>query len=151
MTTSILLKSSVSAHIISYCTAKKPNEACGFLFGTADSSSIQIEAFEPVPNNAVNPCDHFSMDPMRMIQLLLRSPYQGLQVVGILHSHPCAAAIPSHEDLLTSWHNLPSHWIVSLQQPEIYMVAYHYVHTMNSTIPPTLGSHYLPLPITLID
>ncbi|NHN31243.1 Mov34/MPN/PAD-1 family protein [Paenibacillus agricola] len=147
----IQLKRSIKDRILDECIQKKPNEACGFVWGTANFSWIHVEAFDSVPNCASNPSIQFSMDPVSLIPILTSKIGSGLEVVGIVHSHPTAAAIPSHEDLLTSWHQLPSHWIVSLQQPTPYIAAYQYVRLEGVDQDFSHSMHYRPIPITIIQ
>ncbi|SFL27322.1 Proteasome lid subunit RPN8/RPN11, contains Jab1/MPN metalloenzyme (JAMM) motif [Paenibacillus sp. 1_12] len=152
--TSIQLKNSVRTNIINYCIANKPLEACGFLLGCIDLSQIRITSFVPVANASVNPETQFSMHPKDMIPIVSNNT---LTIVGILHSHPGAAAIPSEEDLSTYWHDIPSHWIVSLQQPIIEIAAYQYTHMSQSLSNFTsakfsiMRAQYHPVPITVID
>jgi proteasome lid subunit RPN8/RPN11 len=151
MQTTILLKSSIREQILHECIQKKPNEACGFVWGSAHSSFIQVEAFKPVPNCAVNPSVQFSMDPAFMIPLLMSRSENGLDIVGILHSHPTTPAIPSQEDLLSLWHKIPSHWIVSLQHPTACIAAYQFYHVGDPAKELSGVAHYRPLPITIIQ
>jgi proteasome lid subunit RPN8/RPN11 len=53
------------------------------------------------------------MDPHELAAALARTPHDRL--LGIFHSHPQSPPVPSHSDLQTSWHTLPTYWIVSLQ------------------------------------
>lgn len=150
MCTAIQLPDSVKQEIIAHCTTIKPMEACGFLLGTTELSEIHVKVFEPIPNHSKNPAIHFSMHPAQMIPLLMNNLPGGYHVVGILHSHPSAASTPSHEDLLTLWHNIPSHWIVSLQQPEITIAAYRYFQATTPTNLTPSPHQYIQIPIHIL-
>jgi proteasome lid subunit RPN8/RPN11 len=155
----VLLKNSVKEQIHHECIQKKPNEACGFVWGTLSTSFLLAEAFTPIPNCAPNPSTQFLMDPVAMIPLLTNNSESSLELLGILHSHPSAPATPSHDDLSTYWDKLPSHWIVSLQQPTPYIAAYQYFHldnvdrvdvADNPAGGPSCIATYRSLPITLV-
>jgi proteasome lid subunit RPN8/RPN11 len=157
MYTSIQLTSSVRETFISHCIANKPMEACGFLLGCIDVTQIRITSFVPVANASRNPERQFSMNASDMIPVVLNNTFT---IVGVLHSHPNAAATPSSEDLSTTWYDIPSHWIVSLQQPTIEIAAYQYTHNYLSpnsftetqtTKFPKKQAQYHPIPIILIE
>ncbi|WP_240419037.1 Mov34/MPN/PAD-1 family protein [Paenibacillus periandrae] len=143
MYTLIQLTKSVQETIISHCMANKPKEACGFLLGSVHLTQIRVTSFVPVANASTKPENQFSMHPSDMIPVISNNTFT---IVGILHSHPSAAATPSSEDLSTIWYDIPSHWIVSLQQPVIEIVAYRYTYNNHSLV----QAQYHPIPIMLI-
>jgi proteasome lid subunit RPN8/RPN11 len=129
MERSVILKKTTLAHIISYCMKNKPYEACGLLLGSFDevAQAIHVEQFLPVPNIAQDAATHFMMDPAAIIPIVTKPSPMAESIVGVLHSHPTSAPIPSAEDLQSAWLHIPSHWIVSLQLEEHYDIkAFHY-------------------------
>lgn len=137
MCDAISIPLSVFRQIEQYCLLRYPMEACGLLIGktatehvaAAPNFCISVERFVGIPNIAANPRKHFMMEPASLLPYLFDFNKDGnAQIVGMIHSHPSAAAIPSAEDLNTQWTGIPSHWIVSLlhlEQPE--WKAYRYV------------------------
>lgn len=125
-----LVQRSVQAQFLSYCMDQKPREACGFLLGSIDGATVNAEQFVPIANIAENPETRFLMEPAAMIRIVMQhvsANTYSKSLVGILHSHPTASAIPSSEDLLTAWLHVPTHWIVSLHyEKELDIRAYHY-------------------------
>lgn len=142
----IRMTATVHSHIISHCLQTEPHEACGFLFGTIAQQEIIIRNYTPVPNVALEPTRRFEMNPTDMIAFMYKKDESHPDLIGILHSHPFAGATPSHEDLLTAWHHLPSHWIVSLRNKEAPdMQAFRYVPHGNN------GNHYIPLHWSIVS
>ena len=133
----ILLPDKIRTEILSYCIRQYPYEACGFLLGAETDVGIFVDGFAPIANASHDPLRHFSMDPAAMLPYIYPAPAEGNKgtVVGILHSHPMAAAVPSDEDMQTSWKQISTHWIVSLVRldaPDIR--AYRFAQTDEQTI-----------------
>lgn len=104
--------------MISHSMRSLPNEACGILIQDASSSSadnIFINTFIPLHNHAAHPTRQFTIQPTELLPYLTD---KHRTIVGLFHSHPRAASIPSTEDLTTLWHTIPTYWILSLQQKE---------------------------------
>jgi proteasome lid subunit RPN8/RPN11 len=153
MITSIIIEQSVMQTILEYCIQKKPHEACGFLLGTDNRADVHVNEFAPVPNIADKPLTRFMMEPASMASVLLNSTKAGRSIVGTLHSHPTAQAIPSELDLLTQWHTLPAHCIVSLLKDSDYDIrAYSYQRTSDTSRETGSSTKpYIPLSITIAD
>ncbi|OCT11976.1 hypothetical protein A8709_29385 [Paenibacillus pectinilyticus] len=109
--------------ILSYSTRMLPYEACGILLGESDPTHekhtykeiLRATNFIPFRNHAKDPTHQFLINPIDMLPYLSQTSHP---IMGIFHSHPTAAPIPSAEDLRTLWHTVPTHWILSLQQPD---------------------------------
>lgn len=128
MTQPLILTASAYSKMISHCREAAPHEACGFLFGTISSHAITANHFIPVPNISEQPRSRFEMDPAALIPLMYNKSGSHSDLIGMVHSHPAAPAVPSDEDLRTGWYNLPSHWIVSLINSATPVIqAYRYV------------------------
>ncbi|MDR6548925.1 Mov34/MPN/PAD-1 family protein [Paenibacillus qinlingensis] len=112
---SVYLTKKIYDELVSYSMRSLPNEACGILLGDSSSQSsteIHIHTFIPLHNHAEHPTRQFLIQPIEMLPFLSD---KNLSMVGIFHSHPTAAPVPSAEDLSTLWHTVPSYWILSLQ------------------------------------
>ena len=104
--------------LLEHCRRELPNEACGILGGRAG----RVESVHPVESAHPSPT-RFVMAPAGLFRALELVGRSGRQVVGIYHSHPAAAAVPSGVDLRdacwpgTALANYPGaiHVIVSLQ------------------------------------
>ena len=72
-----------------------PNESCAFLLG--HSSESQVLEIMPLTNADLSPYS-FSVEPKALLDAYDRAEKQGLQVIGIFHSHPCRPS-PSETDL----------------------------------------------------
>jgi len=71
-----------------------PLEACGLLAGKDDS----VEQVILVRNQAQSPV-RFVMEPYEQLQAFDQMESQGLELVGIFHSHPAGPETPSHTDI----------------------------------------------------
>ncbi len=107
----------VMAEAADYCVSKLPLEACGVLMGTVNSHVITITGYAGIDNVASQPATSFEMNPSQWVSLLFANDSDGVQIVGIFHSHPTVSTEPSQQDLQTLWTHIPSHWIFSLTQP----------------------------------
>ena len=86
-----------------YAHAKKeyPYECCGFLIGSiSQGEEPAIIDYVPADNEDLigNRAKHFYIDPLKFYELEKKYAEQGLEIIGIVHSHPDAEAIPSSED-----------------------------------------------------
>ncbi|MDP9020519.1 MAG: M67 family metallopeptidase [Actinomycetota bacterium] len=94
-----------------------PEEACGLLLGRPDGS---VEGFRPCANTDRSACT-YAIDSREILRTErdLDASGEGLEIVGVMHSHTHTDAYPSPTDveraaLLGSWHFL----IVSLRHAE---------------------------------
>ena len=80
--------------ILEHARQEEPNECCGFLLGRRAivEEGVRARNLTPSPNRyQIDPRDHFAV--------IRRTRVEGSSVVGIYHSHPNSAAIPSAVDL----------------------------------------------------
>ena len=82
-----------------------PNECCGFLLGKAGSGGKQVSTVLPAQNQRGDTDRHnrFLISPEEFLFGEKSARAQGLDIVGIYHSHPNAEARPSQFDLEHSW------------------------------------------------
>ena len=86
-----------------------PIEACGFLVGLQG----RIMRAHPM-TNAEGREDHFSFDPKEHITALKETREEGLEIIGVYHSHPAAPARPSAEDIRLAYYPDVIYIIISL-------------------------------------
>ncbi len=80
--------------MLAHVQANAPLEACGLLAGLAGAVSRVI----PVANQA-HSAVRFRMEPAEQLQALQWIDAQGLELVGIFHSHPAGPDRPSATDI----------------------------------------------------
>lgn len=76
-----------------------PREACGLLVGTFEGEGARVLRAELVPNSAGERAhERFEIAPGDFIAIDERARAEGLEIVGVWHSHPDRAAVPSRAD-----------------------------------------------------
>jgi proteasome lid subunit RPN8/RPN11 len=99
--------------ILEHCLEERPNEACGILTGR-EGRVLNAYATDSARRSPI----YYEIDAEQQEQVLSQMALRGEQLVGIYHSHPTAAAEPSHIDI-----RLAIHWpeafrvIISLAAP----------------------------------
>jgi desampylase len=77
--------------------AASPREACGLLLGARSDAGYLVSRIVPVPN--ISPAeDAFQLDPLAWRSAELAAREEGLEVLGVWHSHPRSDAEPSARD-----------------------------------------------------
>ncbi len=79
--------------------AKKvhPVEACAMLFGNLSQNEAVVEKVEVAPNELQSTV-RFEIDPVKVAAAFTDADEEGLDFIGLFHSHPAPAA-PSPIDL----------------------------------------------------
>jgi proteasome lid subunit RPN8/RPN11 len=113
----VRMNSKFYGELTRYCRSKLPEEACGFINGCPIEDGFLATQFLPVTNNALNPQEHFTMNPPEIVPILYKKEPSLQQIIGIFHSHPSTEAVISQEDGFTQRHTLPTYWIFSYQHP----------------------------------
>ncbi|MCY3866574.1 MAG: M67 family metallopeptidase [Chloroflexi bacterium] len=85
----------VARQIADHARSQLPCEACGLLAGT----DAQILAAHPMRNMANSPRTQFQLDPREQLQALKAIDQAQLDWIGVYHSHPRSAPIPSQSDM----------------------------------------------------
>lgn len=90
------LPEEVRAHLTLDTCSRWPEEACGLLFGnpSLNQSRTVISQYLPLRNTAAAPRHHFLLEPVEWVRHCRRGDF-----LGIYHSHPTAAPVPSALDL----------------------------------------------------
>ena len=104
-----------------------PDEACGLLVGIARGDHAWAHRFEPTENDARS-ARVYTIPPLAHLRIERAAEAEGLEVVGVMHSHTHTEAYPSPTDVekaeaLGDWHFI----IVSLRQPEPVLRSYRIV------------------------
>lgn len=109
----------VARIIVDDARAQVPNEACGLIAG--DGKTIQSAI--PLSNAAPSKRSSFTFEPNEQLSALKRLDAENLVWMGVYHSHPNSAAIPSSADLEGARDHGLLQLIVSLQKskPELQL------------------------------
>lgn len=99
----ITIRQSLADQLVAHAQAVA-GECCGFLLG-AQNSRISTHVI-PAKNTASNPGIEFSIDPLEYMCVERFADENELEVLGIYHSHPNTAALPSASDQLNAHPNL---------------------------------------------
>jgi proteasome lid subunit RPN8/RPN11 len=85
-----------------------PYEVCGLLGGTQRGQTFYAQRHAPIPNVAATPQVRFAMDHAAMVSAIFAFQRAHSELIGIYHSHPHSAPIPSHTDLAEcAWQRVP--------------------------------------------
>jgi proteasome lid subunit RPN8/RPN11 len=98
------------AQLFAHTQAAAPNEACGLLVG----HNRRVTEVLPAGNIASSPRVEYLMDPHDQIRHFQVIEDQGLELLGIYHSHPSSEAYPSATDLSMAYYPEAVYAIVSL-------------------------------------
>ncbi|WP_322903616.1 Mov34/MPN/PAD-1 family protein [Paenibacillus sp. SGZ-1009] len=70
-------------------------EVCGILLGKKAAGGTQIHSYRRLRNVAPDPLHHFQLHPSDWIKCC----YEQHELIGLFHSHPYTAPVPSQEDI----------------------------------------------------
>lgn len=116
----------VARQIANHAQADYPNEVCGLLAGVDHT----IQSAIPISNIAQTPQTNYQMNPNDEIKALKQIDADGLDWIGIYHSHPKSSPIPSQTDINNSSDPQLFHLIVSLKdsKPKLKLWQIHTDH-----------------------
>ena len=82
-----------------------PHECCGILVGTANNDIKMVENVVKADNvrSIGARRKRFLINPEEFVSIERKANQDGLEVIGIYHSHPDAEAYPSEYDLSYAW------------------------------------------------
>jgi proteasome lid subunit RPN8/RPN11 len=90
--------------IVATCIRALPNEGCGLLLGSTDGVVHDVVASDNIADSA----RIYEIDPKVLLRATRRSDDEGLEVIGVFHSHTHSEAYPSPTDVRQapdpSWH-----------------------------------------------
>ena len=106
------------------CYDGLPDEACGLMVGRRGAAIV--ERFEPATNVAAS-ARVYTVDPKDHLRIDCQAESDGLEVIGVVHSHTHSEPFPSPTDVTQapdpSWHYI----IVSLKREAPEMRCYRIV------------------------
>ncbi len=76
-----------------------PEEVCGLLLGRGDT----VEDVTQLRNCSPRPRDHYALDPLEYMHAEREWDQRGVSVLGVWHSHPDSAGVPSVTDERHAW------------------------------------------------
>ena len=82
---------------------RAPEEACGLLSGQIEARIYRVAAVIPTTNELHSPV-RYRIDPHEQIAAFNRIDAQGLELVGIYHSHPAGPPGPSPTDIAEAYY-----------------------------------------------
>jgi len=98
------LDDAMNAEINSRARAAYPHEACGLLIGREAGGRTLVERVTSCRNLAVDRlADRYVLDPDDFHAADEAARREGLDIVGIWHTHPDHPARPSETDLEAAW------------------------------------------------
>jgi proteasome lid subunit RPN8/RPN11 len=105
-----------------------PNECCGLLTGRLNATAKQVTAIHPMENSwspdvaqelgddpNIHQTRRYWIDPAEMLAVWRTARTQGLDMIGIYHSHPDHPSVPSECDRRLAWPQY-SYLIFSVRQ-----------------------------------
>ena len=81
--------------MVATCIRALPNEGCGLLLGSAEGVVVEVLASANVANSA----KLYEVDSTVLLRAYRRADEEGLEVMGVFHSHTHSEAYPSPTDI----------------------------------------------------
>jgi proteasome lid subunit RPN8/RPN11 len=99
--------------MIAHARETFPLECCGLLAGR-DGQVVRVYRGYNVDQSPYT----YRLDDRQLLQFLREMDREGLEVVGIYHSHTSSEATPSRTDVARAFYPEAVYVIISLQQPD---------------------------------
>lgn len=97
--------------IIGHCRSSYPKEACGILAGKRGV----VEKVYFMANVSDDPMHCYFMDPKEQLNVFKEMRNEGLELLGIYHSHAYTDTYPSKRDIELAYYPEASYVIVSFK------------------------------------
>ena len=127
--TTLLLGRDLHDSLVAMSRAALPYEACGVIGGERVENGWRALSIHPVKNSLAS-ATAFALDGAGMIAAEDRIDAAGNELIGVWHSHPTSAPIPSDTDLADASRYDPAgvfvHVLVSMQGFAPQVRAYQY-------------------------
>ena len=95
----LLITDQIYQQLFTHAESTYPEECCGLLLGKITETAAQVITMQPTENNwSGNKKNRFSIAPEVLLQAQKSARKNQLDIIGIYHSHPDHAAIPSEID-----------------------------------------------------
>jgi proteasome lid subunit RPN8/RPN11 len=109
--------------MVATCIRALPNEGCGLLLGTGEGVVVDVVSSPNVADSA----KVYEIDPKVLLRTYRRADDEGLEVIGVFHSHTHSAAYPSPTDIRQApdpaWHYV----LISLAELDTVVTSYRIV------------------------
>jgi proteasome lid subunit RPN8/RPN11 len=101
----IVLPPGLRDAIAQQAQAEYPEECCGLMLGRLDDDRKVVEQLLPLSNARESEArrNRYLIGPAEMLRGERQARALGLDIVGIYHSHPDVASVPSQFDLDHAW------------------------------------------------
>lgn len=111
------VQAAILDEIIRECRQASPREACGILAGKEG----EVQRVYGIENVSEEPEKRYVMDAKLQFAVFREMRSDGLELVGIFHSHPATPAYPSKTDTELAFYPEAAYLIVSLvgKQPDV--------------------------------
>jgi proteasome lid subunit RPN8/RPN11 len=90
--------------MVASCVRALPNEGCGLLLGNVDGTVVDVVSSPNVADSA----KVYEIESRVLLRTFRRAEDEGLEVLGVYHSHTHSGAYPSSTDVAQapdpSWH-----------------------------------------------
>jgi proteasome lid subunit RPN8/RPN11 len=130
------LPAAVFEQIVAHCLAGLPDEACGLLVGRPSDGAVVRSV--PTRNMAAS-AKLYTVDPAAHLRADREAEADGLEIIGVFHSHTHTDAYPSPTDVAQApdptWHYV----LVSLRHAEPALRSYRIVDGAVAEEPVVLG------------
>lgn len=127
----LTLSSAQRDAIVATCIRALPNEGCGLLLGTSNGVVREVVA----SGNVADSAKVYEIDPKVLLRAYRRTDEEGIDVLGVFHSHTHSEPYPSPTDVRQapdpSWHYV----IVSLRDTPAELLSYRVVDETVSAEP----------------
>lgn len=102
--TLLRLPENMARHLRRWAALEYPNEACGLLVGRADARAVEVCSTLRARNVCTQDAGaRFAIDPDSLLAADDAARREGLDVVGVWHTHPDQPARPTERDRRGAW------------------------------------------------
>ena len=125
----VLLPDAVFRAMVDHARVWSPDEACGLVAGVGGAATrlYPLDNAEPSPHRfTLDPADHFSA--------LQHADEDDEGIIGLFHSHPASAPVPSAADLEGGGDPDWLHFILGIEEGRIAVRAYRYLGGSASSV-----------------
>lgn len=109
MTPSVRIYDPVIAELSALAQRIPDQECCGLLAG----SRGLVTLVRPAMNAAIDPAKSYEIAMPELFQLMREIRAEGLEMLGIYHSHPNGKNEPSRRDIAWAYYPEAAHFIIS--------------------------------------
>jgi proteasome lid subunit RPN8/RPN11 len=100
----LVLPADVRTELEGWIAVGYPEETCGLLVGRTARGRTEVHRAARAKNlNRERARDRYDLDPADFLAADLQARAEGLEIVGIWHSHPDHPAQPSETDRAAAW------------------------------------------------